>query len=57
MAMRTKQQVAKCCPPLGVGVTEDLPWTLSLRSRVTEGRLKAGGQQLQGECCGKRSLT
>jgi len=24
--------------PLGEGVTEDLPWTLSLRSRVTEGQ-------------------
>ena len=24
--------------PLGVGVAEDLPWTLTLRSRVTEGQ-------------------
>ena len=27
--MRTKQQVAKCCPPLGEGVAEDPAWIAS----------------------------
>ena len=29
VAMRTKQQVAKCCPPLGEGVAEDPVWIAS----------------------------